>query len=48
MKEMKKSVTATGVQLDTAMYLTRVITFDLQANGTDLSIFKSIENMNRS
>lgn len=45
---MKQSVTATGVKVDTAMYFSRVITFDFQANGITMPFFTTIENNNRS
>lgn len=33
MERMNQSVTETGVQMDIAMYFSRVITFGFEANG---------------
>ena len=42
---MKKTVALTGVQVDTAMYFARVITFDFLENGIRMSIFKQPKNL---
>ncbi|MGN7410370.1 RAxF-45 family protein [Sporosarcina sp. SAFN-010] len=41
---MNKTVALTGVQVDTAMYFARVITFDLLENGIRMSIFTKPKN----
>ena len=41
---MKMTVALTGVQLDTAMYFARVITFDFLENGIRMSIFTKPKN----
>lgn len=45
---MNQSVTGTGVQMDIAMYFSRVITFGFEANGITMHFFTKIENNNRS
>ncbi len=42
---MNKSVTQTGVQVDTAMYFARVITFDFLENRIRMSIFRKPKNL---
>ncbi|MGX9133048.1 RAxF-45 family protein [Rummeliibacillus sp. JY-2-4R] len=41
---MKNSAMKTGVNLDTAMYFARVITFDFANNGISMSFFQCKSN----
>ncbi|GEK32782.1 RAxF-45 family protein [Kurthia sibirica] len=45
---MMKSTIETCVQLDTAMYYARVITFDFDAKGITMSFFNNIKKSNNS
>lgn len=45
---MMNLATTTGVNVDTAMYFARVITFDFAANGIGLSFFSQIQKKTRS
>ncbi|HEY4623709.1 RAxF-45 family protein [Solibacillus sp. FSL R7-0668] len=41
---MNKLAMGTGVQVDTAMYFARVITFKFASNGIGLSFFRQFKN----
>jgi len=41
---MKNLAMETGVNVDTAMYFARVITFDFATNGISLPFFRKIKN----
>ena len=43
---MKNSAMLASVNVDTAMYFARVITFDVAANGIRMPFFKSKSNKN--
>lgn len=40
---MEKLAMKTGVKLDTAMYYTRVMTFDFATNGIGMPFFRKIK-----
>ena len=40
---MEMLATKTGVKVDTAMYYTRVMTFDFAANGIGMPFFRQIQ-----
>ena len=40
---MEKLATKTGVNVDTAMYYARVITFDFATNGISVPFFRKIK-----
>lgn len=45
---MKNSAMLTSVNVDTAMYFARVITFDIAVDGIGMSIFKANQIKKRS
>ena len=40
---MKKFAAVTGVNVDTAMYFARVVTFDFATNGIGMPFFRQIQ-----